>query len=358
MVDYLRPTLTMLLWLGGLAAPLTTPLQLMADPLRIGVIGLDTSHAEQFTMRLNDPANPNHVPGGRVVLACPAGSPDLPESAVRLPEFTAILKDKYGVRIVESIAAVCAEVDAVMLLSLDGRPHLEQAKEIMTFGKPLFVDKPVAAALPEIVQMYQIAEQLKVPLMSASALRWYQGVVEVANIKPAPPDAVISWGPAPSLPHHPDLYFYAIHATEALFTVMGTGCETVTRTTTPAESVVTGIWHGSRTGTLHALHRLPMHSKAYKLVRFDGEEVFEQKTQGDYTPMLREIIKFFESKTPPVSAAQTLEIYGFLQAAEESRLQGGVPVSVREVLRQAGAPEAWLPGSPASPPPSEDASNK
>ncbi len=338
----------MLLWLGGLAAPLTTPQPLMADPLRIGVIGLDTSHAEQFTMRLNDPANPNHVPGGRVVLAYPAGSPDLPESTSRLPEFTSILKSKYGVRMVDSIAAVCADVDAVMLLSLDGRPHLAQAKEIMTFGKPLFVDKPVASNLPDIVKTYVLADQLKVPIMSASALRWYQGVVEVANVKSAPPDAVISWGPAPAIPHHPDLYFYAIHATEALFTVMGPGCETVTRTTTPAESVVTGLWRGGRTGTLHALHRLPMHSKAYKLVRFDGEEVFEQKTQGDYTPMLREIIKFFETKTSPVSAAQTLEIYGFLQAAEESRLLGGVPVSVREVLDKAGTPEAWLPKSEAT----------
>lgn len=343
MAAFPHSTLALLLSLSVWAASLLAPSPVMADPLRIGVIGLDTSHAEQFTMRLNDPANPNHVPGGRVVLACPTGSPDLPDSINRLPEFTAILKDKYGVRMVDSIAAVCAEVDAIMLLSLDGRPHLEQAKEIMTFGKPLFVDKPVAASLPEVVQMFLLAEQLKVPLMSASALRWFQGVVEVAHLKPTPPDAAISWGPAPSIPHHPDLYFYAIHATEALFTVMGPGCETVTRTTTPAESVVTGLWSGSRTGTLHALHRLPMHSKAYKLVRFDGEEVFEQKTQGDYTPMLREIIKFFETKSAPISAAQTLEIYGFLQAAEESRLQGGIPVSVREVLSKAGAPEALLP---------------
>jgi hypothetical protein len=340
--------LTILSWLGALCTPFTLPQDVMADPLRIGVIGVDTSHAEQFTMRLNDPANPNHVPGGRVVLACPAGSPDLPESISRLPEFTAILRDKYGVRIVDSIAALCAEVDAVMLLSLDGRPHLQQAKEVMTFNKPLFVDKPVAATLPDIVEMYRLAKQLNVPLMSASALRWFQGVVEVANARPTPPQAAISWGPAPSLPHHPDLYFYAIHATEALFTVMGTGCQTVTRTTTPAASVVTGTWNDNRCGTLHALHQLPMHSNAYKLVRFDGTEVFEQKAQGDYTPMLREVIKFFETKTAPVSPAQTLEIYGFLQAAEDSRQLGGIPVSVRDTLIQAGTPDEWLP--PSAPP--------
>lgn len=342
MVVHRNLTLTMLAWLGVLCAPLAAVFPLMADPLRIGVIGMDTSHAEQFTMRLNDPANPNHVPGGRVVAAYPCGSEDLPDSISRLPEFTASLKDKYGVRIVGSIAELCAEVDAVMVLSLDGRPHLEQAKEVMTFGKPLFVDKPVAANLPDIVQMYMLADKLGIPLFSASALRWYQGVVEVAAAKPTPPQAAISWGPAPTIPHHPDLYFYAIHATEALFTVMGTGCDHVTRTTTPSESVVTGIWSGNRSGTLHALHRLPMHSTAYKLVRFDGEEVFEQKAQGDYTPMLREIVKFFETRTPPITPAQTLEIYGFLQAAEESRRLGGIPVSIRQVLIEAGAPEEWL----------------
>jgi len=333
---------TWLAWLGMLSA-LLFPLQnIMADPLRIGVIGLDTSHAEQFTMRLNDPANPNHVPGGRVVLAYPCASPDLPESTSRIDEFTATLRDKYGVRIVDSIAALCAGVDAVMILSLDGRPHLEQAIEVMTAGKPFFVDKPVAATLTEIVKIYTLADQLQVPIMSASALRWFSGVTEVAAAQPTPPQAAISWGPAPSLPYHPDLYFYAIHATEALFTVMGTGCRTVTRTTTPYESVVTGIWTGQRTGTLHALHTLPMHSKAYKLVRFDGDQVFEQKSQGDYTPMLREIVKFFQTRESPVSPVQTLEIYGFLQAAEESKTLGGVPVSIHEVLKKAGMPEEWL----------------
>ena len=139
--------------LGVVVSLLGAVTMVMADPLRIGVIGVDTSHAEQFTMRLNDPANPNHVPGGRVVAAYPVGSGDLPESVGRLPEFTATLKDKYGVKMVEGIPQLCAEVDAVMVLSLDGRPHLEQAKEVMTFGKPLFVDKPVAATLNEVVEM-------------------------------------------------------------------------------------------------------------------------------------------------------------------------------------------------------------
>ncbi|WP_166647197.1 Gfo/Idh/MocA family protein [Prosthecobacter fusiformis] len=325
-----------------------SPRLVMAENLRIGLVGLDSSHCEQFTLRLNDPANPSHIPGARVVAAFPGGSPDLPESAARVAGFTATLKDKYGVQIKSSITEVCAAVDAVMILSVDGRPHLEQVREVILSKKPFFLDKPVAASLKDVVEIYRLAAEAKIPMFSASAMRWYPGVVEVATAEATPAIAAISYGPAPILPHHPDLFFYGIHATEALFTVMGTGCVEVRRTSTKTASVVTAIWQGDRIGTLHAIHALPMGSANYKLTRFGQKGVVEQKNQGDYTPMLREIVKFFQTGLPPVTPSQTLEIYGFMEAAEQSQRQGGKPVNVREVLRKAGTPDAWLiPEAPA-----------
>ncbi len=321
---------------------------IMAENLRIGLIGLDTSHCEQFTLRLNDPANPNHVGGARVVAAFPAGSPDLPESADRLAGYTALLRDKFGVQIKSGIPEVCAEVDAVMILSVDGRPHLEQARQVILSGKPFFLDKPVAASLKEAVEIYQMADAAKVPMFSASAIRWYPGVIEVAAAGDAPALGALSYGPAPILPHHPDLFFYGIHPAEALFTVMGSGCREVRRATSAALSVVTGVWQGGRLGTLHALHSQPMGSPHYKLVRFGQKGVTEQKNQGDYTPLLREIVKFFQTRQPPVSPRETLEIYAFMEAAEESKRLGGQAVSLREVLLKAGSPEKWLP-VPAEP---------
>lgn len=315
----------------------------MAENLRVGLIGLDTSHSEHFTLRLNDPANPNHVPGARVVAAFPTGSPDLPESVRRLEGYTSMLRDKFGVRIMDSIAAVCAEVDAVMILSVDGRPHLEQARQVILSGKPFFLDKPVAASLAEAVEIYRLAAAAQVPMFSASAVRWHPGVVEVARAEETPALAALSYGPAPVLPHHPDLFFYGIHPTEALFTVMGPGCQEVRRVGGAAVSVVTGLWQGGRLGTLHALHTQPMDSAHYKLVRFGQKNVTEQKSQGDYTPLLREIVKFFQTRQSPLTAKETLEIYAFMEAAEESKRRDGGPVRLREVLMKAGAPEAWLP---------------
>ncbi len=323
---------------GWVAAQLTLPL--MADDLRIGIIGLDTSHSEQFTLRLNDPANPNHIPGARVIVAFPGGSPDIEESKTRIEGFTATVRDKFGVRIVGSVAEACKDVDAVLLLSLDGRPRPEQMKEIIAAGKPVFMDKPVAASLKEAVEIYKLAGTAQVPVFSSSAIRWYPGVLEVANAEPTPARSAISYGSAHVLPHHPDLFFYGVHPTEALFTVMGSGCLSVTRTTTPSESVVTGLWSGGRTGTLQAIHEGAM---GFKVIRFGDKQITEQKSDGDYTPMLREIVKFFQTKQPPVSPKQTLEIYAFMAAAEESKHRDGARVTLREVMEKAGAPEAWLP---------------
>ncbi|OYW73515.1 MAG: hypothetical protein B7Z37_21175 [Verrucomicrobia bacterium 12-59-8] len=324
--------------MGCLVALLSNPL--MADDLRIGIIGLDTSHSEQFTLRLNDPANPNHIPGARVVVAFPGGSPDIEESKTRIEGFTATVRDKFGVRIVGSVEEACKDVDAVLLLSLEGRPRMEQMRQIIAAGKPVFMDKPVAASLKDVVEIYKLAAAAQVPVFSASAMRWYPGVLEVANAEPTPARSVISYGPAHVLPFHPDLFFYGIHPTEALFTVMGSGCLSVIRTTTPSESVVTGLWVEGRTGTLLAIHEGAM---AYKLIRFGDKQITEQKSEGDYTPMLREIVKFFQTKQPPVSPKETLEIYAFMAAAEESKHRDGARVTLREVMVKAGAPEAWLP---------------
>ena len=69
------------------------------DPLRLGLIGLDTSHVIAFTSRFNEPDNPNHVPGGRVVAAFKGGSKDIESSHTRVEGYTKTLVEKYGVKI-------------------------------------------------------------------------------------------------------------------------------------------------------------------------------------------------------------------------------------------------------------------
>lgn len=303
------------------------------EPLRLGLIGLDTSHVIAFTSRFNEPDNPNHVPGGRVVAAFKGGSADIESSHTRVEGYTKTLVEKYGVKIYDNIKEVCENVDAILLTSLDGRPHLSQVRPVFEANKPVFVDKPVAGTLKDAVEIYRLAKDSKVPCFSSSSLRWYPGVVEVANADVGELISVLSYGPAPSEPNHPDLFWYGIHPTEALFTVMGTGCETVTRTSTEDTVVVTGIWKDGKVGTLHGLAKGRF---GYKVTAFGSKAIVEQTKGGDYTPMLREVIKFFNTGKPPVAPETTLEIYAFMEAADESKRRGGTPVKISEVLHKAG----------------------
>jgi len=309
-------------------------LNLSAAEMRLGMIGLDTSHATAFTRLINDTSARDHVPGGRVVVAFKGGSPDIESSWSRVEEYTRELQHKHGVKIVSSIPELCQQVDAVLIESVDGRPHLEQARPVIQAGKPLFIDKPVAGSLRDAIEIYRLARAANVPVFTSSAYRYYDSMRELKKAEVGELRSAISWGPAHLEPHHPTLFWYGVHPTEALFTVLGTGCESVVCAATPDTDVVTGVWSGGRVGTLHALRK---GATPHKVVMFGTKAVAEQKPGADsYAPLVREIMQFFQTRVAPVSPEETLEIFAFMEAADESKRQGGVPVKLSDVKRKAG----------------------
>ncbi len=308
---------------------------LAAAELRIGMIGLDTSHVTAFTELLNDPAHKKHVPGGKVVAAFKGGSQDVEASRTRVEGYTRTLQEKFGVKIVPTIEELCREVDAVMLMSVDGRPHLEQARPVIAARKPLFIDKPMAGSLKDVMTIFRIAKEAGVPVFSSSSYRFYQSLVELKKTDVGEIKGAISYGPCSYEEHHPDLFWYGVHATEALFTVMGPGLETVTRVATPDTDVVTGVWKGGKVGTMRGLRNATSPSK---VILFGTKAVAEQKGGGDYAPLVSEIIAFFNTGKPPVTAEETTELFAFMEAADESKRQGGKTVSISEVLRKAALP--------------------
>ena len=302
-----------------------------AEELRLGLIGLDTSHVTAFTKLLNDTKHKDHVPGGKVVAAFKGGSPDIESSWSRVDDYTKQLQDEFGVKIVPTIEELCQQVDAILIESVDGRPHLEQARPVIKARKPLFIDKPVAGSLRDAIEIYRLAKEAKVPVFSSSSYRFYNSMVEVKNANVGEIRSVISYGPAHLEPHHPDLFWYGVHPTEALFTILGTGCETVARATTPDTDIITGTWSGGRVGTLHALRKGPT---PHKVIVFGTKAVAEQKGSGDYAPLVREIVKFFQTGVSPVSPEETIELFAFMEAADESKRRDGAPVKISEVMKK------------------------
>jgi len=304
-----------------------------AAELKLGMIGLDTSHVIAFTKLLNETNSKDYIPGGKVVVAFKGGSPDVESSHTRVDGYTKQLQEQFGVKIVDSIEELCTQVDAVLIESVDGRPHLEQARPVIKARKPLFIDKPLAGSLRDAIEIYRLAKENNVPVFSSSSYRFYDSLVEVKKANVGDVRNVISYGPAHLEEHHPDMFWYGVHPTEALFTIMGTGCETVVRSHSKESDVITGTWSGGRIGTLVGLRtgKTPQ-----KVIVFGTKDIAEQKGSGSYAPLVREIIKFFQTGVAPVSPEETIEMFAFMEAADESKRQGGKPVNIKELVQRHG----------------------
>jgi len=297
---------------------------------RIGMIGLDTSHVIAFTKVINDTAN-NY--GCKVVVGYSGGSPDIPSSANRVENYTNQLRDKYGVEIVDSIEELCEKVDGVLLESVDGRPHLKQAIPVIKAGKPLFIDKPMAGSLEDVIEIFRLAKENNVPCWSSSSLRYGPGVIGMRNNKEV--GDVLgcdAFSPCSLEEHHPDLYWYGVHGVEMLFTIMGTGCEAVRRVQTPDYELVVGIWKDGRVGTFRGVKK---GKSGYGSMVFGTKGIVPGGGYGGYEPLIVEIIKFFKTGNIPIPEEETIEIFAFMSAADESKEKDGAAVSIRETIEKA-----------------------
>lgn len=299
--------------------------------IRVGVIGLDTSHAPAFADAMNKENPEDDIAGVRIVAAYPKGSPDIESSVSRVPQYTEDYK-KRGIEIVDSIPALLEKVDAVLLETNDGRPHYEQALPVLQAGKPCFIDKPIAGTLTDAVAIFEAAKKYKTPVFSSSSLRYMDMAQKVRAGSIGDVLGCDTFSPASLEPTHPDLFWYGIHGVEALFTVMGTGCETVQRASTPGFDVVMGTWTKGRIGTFRGIRA---GGGGYGGRAFGSKGVVDLGTYGGYRPLAVDIVKFFKTKQPPVDEEETLEIYAFMEAADESKRQGGCPVKLADVLKKA-----------------------
>jgi len=298
--------------------------------LRLGMIGLDTSHVVAFTRLINDPAK-NY--GCQVVVGYPGGSPDIPASANRVEKFTNQLRDEFGVEIVDSIEELCRKVDGVLLESVDGRPHLQQVKPVFAARKPVFIDKPMAGNLADVMEIFRLAKNSNTPCWSSSSTRFSPAISEVRN------SDVIgevlgcdAFGPCSLEEHHPDLYWYGVHGVEILFTIMGTGCERVRRVQTKDFEFVVGLWKDGRIGTYRGLRK---GKSEFGALVFGSKGIARTGKYAGYGYLIDEIVKFFKTGKVPVPAEETIEIFAFMTAADESKACQGAAVWLESVIQKA-----------------------
>lgn len=305
--------------------------------VRVGIIGLDTSHAIAFTKIMNVDKDPGCA-GFRVSHAYQWGSKDIVSSTNRYPKYIAQVKE-MGVEVVPTIDDLIASVDVVCLETNDGREHLWQAEKVFKAGKPCFVDKPLAHNLKDALKIYELGKRYGAKYFSASVLRYGKAVQaaragEYGKIRSA---SFISPSPLEAQGTHNFYSWYGIHGFEPYVAVMGTGAEKVSCFRSETDDVVNVAYASGRLGQLHLLrdswiysgYVLPEKPKDSKnpLVVSDGNP--------GYAPLMRDIVKFFKTGVVPFPPEETLEIFALMEAAEMSAKRGGAPVTLAEALAEA-----------------------
>lgn len=300
------------------------------ETVKVGVLGLDTSHSIAFTKIINNPPEGKTF-DFKVTHAYPYGSRDIESSYSRIDGYITDIKE-LGVEVTDSIQSLLDQVDVVLLETNDGRLHLEQSLEVFAAGKPVFIDKPISAHLPDAIKIFAAAEEHKVPMFTSSSLRFGPSIQEIVHGKIGKVLGADTFSPAKLEKTHTDLYWYGIHGVESLCTLMDTGCQQVRRVFNDNIEVVTGEWAEGRIGTFRGLRTKNV---GYGGHAFGTEGIAPIGGYEGYEHLVFEIIKFFQTGIAPVSKEQTLEIYAFMTAADESRKRKGEVVTLEEVMATA-----------------------
>lgn len=338
-----RLALSMTLLLLGVAQSANA-----AEPVRVGILAFDNYQSLAFTQVWHKPPEDNPDAGGlKVVAAWRGGSPDIEETQVDIKRWEPRLID-HGVSIEDSIDAVLQKCDAVIIMTIDGRAHLKLAEHALKAGKPTYIGRPMAASLEDVIAIFDLAEKYETPVFSCSQHRYSPGFVDMRN-HPEVGEVIGCnvFGGCPTVDHHPDLFWHAIHSFETMYSIMGPGAVSVTRTRTDDAELITGVWKDGRIGSYRGIRRgKPKYSATVfgdKGVAPAGIYGYPAPVNGvvpksrykGYENVATEIAGFFKTGKLPIEPSETIELFGFMEAAHESHRRGGVPVRIDEVIARA-----------------------
>lgn len=291
--------------------------------IRLGILDFDTSHAVEFTKRLNRKgiAKDQQVEGAEVVIGCAGESKMSPE---RIPGYKAEM-EKLGVPLVARPEEMIGKVDGMLIESLEGAAHYERARPFLDAGLPCFIDKPFTCGVADAKKIVALAERKKAPVFSSSSLRYAPEVTAFReDTKLGAVLGVVSYGPAPyhegkpgDVPRNPGLFNYGIHPLEVLYAVMGPGCTRVSCHHEKGVDVVVGQWKDGRLATLRGIRA---GAAPYGFLAFTekGVKPVAIGTRYIYRELCKQIVTFFQTKKPPVEPGTTVEMMAFLELALKS----------------------------------------
>ncbi|MEK4083075.1 Gfo/Idh/MocA family oxidoreductase [Psychrobacillus sp. FSL K6-1415] len=280
--------------------------------MKIGLIGLDTSHSEIFTKLLNDSQASHYVAGAKITHAIPTYSKDLPISRERFLNYYKIVTSKYGVIPVEDVEELMTVVDAVIIGTVDGRNHLDWFKKVVSYSKPVFIDKPVVMSSNEMKELINLSKVHHTPVMSSSSLRFSESVIAAANNTEI--ESGYFFGPTPRQQQMPGYFWYGIHLLEMVVTIFGTkvkhmkietypDCEQIHMTFASGKHVIIrgeNDWHNRFGAILHSKESV------HSLRLWEEEKPY-------YAGLIEQVVHFFETGVSPVPIEETEQIIELIE---------------------------------------------
>ncbi len=288
----------------------------MAEVIRIGMLGIENSHAIALTNLWQGDAPPqDRVPGARVVACLFQGrtDEDAADERTRLEQLKAVGVEKVFSRPQDMLG----EVDAVAVVSRAGNEHLSLAEPFLRAGLPTFVDKPLATDLEVARRIVALAREHNAPLFSASSVRYAQETMEYQRkreeIGAARTGSV--WSPASR-----DLAFYGVHAIELMSALWGPGAKWVSAFHSEDQHLA---WVGYESGATFAVHLVRYGTPGFGFTYLGERQSGSGAVTPSYVRLCHLMTRMFQDRQTPLDPAVSLESIAILEAFRRSQ-QGQV----------------------------------
>jgi len=276
--------------------------------MRIGLIGIDSSHAEDFLRLLNAESR---YPGHRVTALC---GPD----PVRL----ATLAGASNLATTQNPADLVGTIDTAIIGDRHGGLHRAHALPFIEAGLPVFIDKPLTCSVADAEAILSAARRSGSSIASASAVRWQPDVAALAREieRLGGPLEVTTTGPYDPTSQYGGSFFYGIHAVELALQLAGSEIASVA-----VEATTNEVSARCRVGTTAVTVRLRRPTAgedipfAANVVCAAGRAHRTIGLDADYmSHVLDRFIGMLETGQPPMSAAELLAPVHLMATIDEA----------------------------------------
>lgn len=238
-----------------------------------------------------------------------------------------------NVRYCDTPQEVVAQSDALLVLAPNNpEKHLEVAVPALTSGKPVFIDKMLAASPDHAEEIILLAKKSNTPLMSSSSLRFAVELEEFEKRLKGEPEEIFVRG-------YGKFPIYAVHSIALLMRYFGPDVKQVIDTGSESARVVT-VDNGTRRALLEVRDsKNGARVNPWQIGVLSGgryETATVKDTEGFYRNLMSHALEFFRTGKSPLSTEEQLAVVQVQSAAEQSFKDGGRWVEVKPSERAKG----------------------